>query len=120
MPRMTPEEQRELVERIERGDENPDEWEELPSISSDEPPPSKRLGAVVSVRLDPDLAAALSREAERRSRVSGITIGHTTLARQLIAEALRPPAQRVTVELEVGQDGSVRALPVTTRERDVA
>lgn len=117
--RMTPDEERELVERIERGEENPDDWEELPPASSDEPPP-KRLGAVVSVRLDPDLAAALSQEAERRSRVSGAPIGHTTLARQLIAEGLRPPAQRVTVELEVGQDGTVRALPVTPPDRDVA
>jgi hypothetical protein len=117
---MTPDEERELVEHIERGDENPDDWEELPSASSDDPSPSKRLGAVVSVRLDPDLAAALSQEAERRSRASGTTIGHTTLARQLIAEGLRPPAQRVTVELEICQDGSVRALPVTPRNRDVA
>lgn len=117
---MTPEEQQELVQHIERGDENPDDWEELPPIWSDEPPPSKRLGAVVSARLDPDLAEALSREAERRSRVSGITIGHTTLARQLIAGALRPPAQRETVELAVGQDGSIRALPVATHDREIA
>jgi hypothetical protein len=117
---MTPNEERELVERIDRGDEDPDTWEELPSLATDAPQPSKRLGAVLSVRLDPDLAEALSREAERRSRVSGAAIGHTTLARQLIAEGLRPPAQRVTVELEVGQDGSVRALPVTSHDRDVA
>jgi CRP-like cAMP-binding protein len=78
------------------------------------------LGAVLSVRLDPDLAEALSREAARRSRISGTTIGHTTLARQLIADGLRPPAQRVSIELEVGQDGSVRALPVTPHDRDVA
>lgn len=117
---MTPEEERGLVERIERGDEDPETWEELPALPSDAPPPSKRLGAVLSVRLDPDLADALSREAERRSRISGTTIGHTTLARQLIAEGLRPPAQRVTVELEVGQDGTVRALPVTPHDRDVA
>jgi len=69
---------------------------ELPPSSTDDRP--KRLGAVVNGRLDPELAEALSREAERRSRVSGTTIGHTTLARQLIAEGLRPPAQRVTVE----------------------
>lgn len=119
MPRMTPDEERELAERIERGDVNPDDWEELPPTSPEETPP-KRLGAVVSVRLDPDLAAALSQEAERRSRVSGATIGHTTLARQLIAEGLRPPTQRVTVELEVGQDGTIRALPVTPPDRDVA
>lgn len=80
MPRMTPKEERELVERIVRGDEDPDTWEELPPLESDAPQPSKRLGAVLSVRLDPDLAEALSREAERRSRVSGTTIGHTTLA----------------------------------------
>lgn len=120
MPRMTPEEERELVERIDRGDEDPDTWEELASLPADAPQPSKRLGAVLSVRLDPDLTEALSREAERRSRISGTTLGHTTLARQLIAEGLRPPAQRVTVELEVGQDGSVRALPVTPHDRDVA
>jgi hypothetical protein len=117
---MTPEEERELVERIDRGDEDPDTWEELASLPADAPQPSKRLGAVLSVRLDPDLTEALSREAERRSRISGTTLGHTTLARQLIAEGLRPLAQRVTVELEVGQDGSVRALPVTPHDRDVA
>lgn len=120
MPRMTPEEKRELVERIERGDDDPGDWEELPPAVSDSPSPSKRLGAVVSVRLDPDLAAALSREAERRTRASGTTVGYTTLARQLIAEGLRPPAHRVTVELEISQDGAVRALPVTSHDRDVA
>lgn len=118
MPRMTREEEQEVIDRIERGDDDPDTWEELPPSSTDDRP--KRLGAVVSVRLDPELAEALSREAERRSRVSGTTIGHTTLARQLIAEGLRPPAQRVTVELEIGQDGAVRALPVTPHDRDVA
>jgi hypothetical protein len=112
MPRMTPDEEQDLVERIERGDEDPDTWEELSPLDADTPTPTKRLGAVLSVRLDPDLAEALSREAERRSRLSGTTIGHTTLARQLIAEGLRPPTTRVTVELELGKDGSVRALPV--------
>lgn len=77
-------------------------------------------GCCCQCPLDPDLAEALSREAERRSRVSGTTIGHTTLARQLIAEGLRPPAQRVTVELEINQDGTVRALPVTPHDRGVA
>lgn len=120
MPRMTREEEQEFIDRIDRGEDDPDTWEELPPSSSEERPASKRLGAVVSVRLDPELAEALSREAERRSRVSGTTIGHTTLARQLIADGLRPPAQRVTVELEIGQDGTVRALPVTPHDRDVA
>lgn len=120
MPRMTPDEEQDLVERIERGDEDPDTWEELSPLDADTPPPTKRLGAVLSVRLDPDLAEALSREAERRSRLSGTTIGHTTLARQLIAEGLRPPTTRVTVELELGKDGSVRALPVTPDDRDAA
>lgn len=119
MPRMTPDEEQALVERVERGDEDPDTWEELPPLDADAPP-TKRLGAVLSVRLDPDLAEALSREAERRSRLSGTTIGHTTLARQLIAEGLRPPTTRVIVELELGKDGSVRALPVTPDDRDAA
>ncbi|CAN5903664.1 hypothetical protein BH23ACT10_BH23ACT10_17120 [soil metagenome] len=120
MPRLTPDEEHELIERVESGDDDPDTWEELPPLSSDAPSPPTRLGAVLSVRLDPDLAEALSREAERRSRTSGNTIGHTTLARQLIAEGLRPPAQRVRVELELGQDGSVRALPVAPDDRDAA
>jgi hypothetical protein len=59
-------------------------------------------------------------EAERRSQATGQTIGSTTLARQLIAEGPRPPARRVTVELEVGEDGRVRALPIDPQSRDVA
>lgn len=94
--------------------------EELHPLEADAPSPSRRLGTVLSVRLDPVLAEALSREAERRSRLSGTTIGHTTLARQLIAEGLRPPTTRVTVELELGQDGRVRALPVTPDDHDAA
>lgn len=112
MPRLTHEEERELIDRIEHGEDDPSTWEELPALPEDAPPPSRRLGAVISVRLDPDLAHALAAEAERRSRATGRTIGYTTLARELIAEGLRPPARRVTVELEVGDDGAVRALPV--------
>jgi hypothetical protein len=54
MPLMTPDEEQRLVEHIERGEENPDDWGELPASSEELPP--KRLGAVVSVRLDSDLA----------------------------------------------------------------
>lgn len=120
MPRMTRKEEQDLIDRIESGEEDPDTWEELPPPSPDAPPPAKRLGAVISVRLDPDLAEALAHEAERRSQATGQTIGYTTLARQLIAEGLRPPARRVTVELEVGEDGRVRALPIGSQGRDVA
>lgn len=120
MSRLTREEEQDLIDRIERGEEDPDSWDELPPLPSDASPQSKRLGAVVSVRLDPELAEALSREAQRRSQATGRTVGHTTLARELIAEGLRPPARRVTVELEVGEDGVVRVLPVAHRGRDVA
>lgn len=119
MPRPTPAEEHKQIERVESGDDDPDTWEELPPLSDAQSPPT-RLGAVISVRLDPDLAEALSREAERRSRTSGSTIGHTTLARQLIAEGLRPPARRVRVELQLGQNGSVRALPVAPDDHDTA
>lgn len=101
-------------------EDDPDNWEELPPLPADAPPTPKRLGAVLSVRLDPDRAEALSREAKRRSRLSGTTIGYTTLARQLIAEGLQPPRTRVTVELELGQDGRVKALPVAPYDREVA
>lgn len=51
MPRLTPDEEHELIERVESGDDDPDTWEELPPLSSDAPSPPTRLGAVLSVRL---------------------------------------------------------------------
>ncbi len=56
---------------------------------------------MLSVRLDPDLHEALSREAARRGT------GHTTLARELIAAALAAPTRRVRVEVTLTADGTV-------------
>lgn len=57
--RMTPDEERELVERIERGEENPDDWEELPPASSDEPHQSASV---------PSSASASTRTSRQRCR----------------------------------------------------
>lgn len=103
MPKMTREEEEAFVRQAEADLDDPDAWGEPVQGA----PPKQRLGSVISIRLDPDLHEALSREADRRG------IGYTTLARELIAAALAPTTRRVTVELEVRDDGSVAEVRAT-------
>jgi hypothetical protein len=102
MPRITREEEQELIDRIDRGDDDPDTWEELPPSSPDDRSASKRLGAVVSVRLDPELAEALSREAERSSEHScdgpGLPATTEQAMRRTHARYLKSLAELATID----------------------
>lgn len=93
----TREEQEALAAVAERDLDDPEAWGD--PVEAD--PPRRRLGSVISVRLDPDLHEALAREAERRG------VGYTTLARQLIASSLAATTRRVTVEFEMRADGTI-------------
>lgn len=60
--------------------ERPDEWEVVPRPKS-APRPGRRLGAQITIRLEPDIAERLRKMAEERG------VGYTSLARELLEQA---------------------------------
>ncbi len=100
---MNPTEEEAHIGRIEADASNPDLWEEIggPDV------PPRRLGASITVRLDPDLADRLRTIARR------LGVGYTSLARQMLEERIHQheggsaPNTRFVLDVQVSPSGDV-------------
>lgn len=104
MPRMSREEEDRLADWFEREAEDPDAWEEDPGPS--DTVPRRKLGAQITVRLEPEVVELLSAMAKERR------IGHTQLARQLIEEGLSADSSTIS---SAAQDGATFTIEVKVR-----
>ena len=100
---MNPTEEDAHIARIEADVSNPDLWEKIggPDV------PPRRLGASITIRLDPDLAERLRAIARR------LGVGYTSLARQMLKERITQyeggtaPSTRFVLDVQVSPSGDV-------------
>lgn len=78
---MSKREQQEATDWFEEAARNPDQWEEVPR-PPDAPAPRRKLGAQITIRLEPEVAERLREMAGERK------IGYTSLARELLEDAI--------------------------------
>jgi len=111
---MSKSEQRTAAAWFKDAGSRPDDWESVPR-PKDPPRPGRKLGAQITIRLEPEVAERLREMADERG------VGYTSLARELLEDAVvsaAPAEILVASTLHVMARGGVWAL-VREGERSV-
>lgn len=111
---MSKSEQRTAAAWFKDAGSRPDDWESVPR-PKDPPRPGRKLGAQITIRLEPEVAERLREMADERG------VGYTSLARELLEDAVvsaAPAEILVGSTLHVMARGGVWAL-VREGERSV-
>jgi len=111
---MSKSEQRTAAAWFKDAGSRPDDWESVPR-PKDPPRPGRKLGAQITIRLEPEVAERLREMADERG------VGYTSLARELLEDAVvsaAPAEILVGSTLHVMACGGVWAL-VREGERSV-